>query len=175
MQIWKSAKIFVFIWKYYVEDVTLKLLLLFKICAREVCEKFCIVVPLRIVLFHRKVMYHSQDIQVFVFLNILWFTKSIMTSWWLLLVHKTVHFWVHILNCNSLSHQTWSINKWKYCKNFSGIFWTIWRTGAKLQVLFNLGICSNYSVTNYVKIPMCLFIYLFFWNWKKWTFKNCKW
>ena len=30
-------------------------------------------------LFHRKVMYHSQDIQVSAFLNILWFTKSIMT------------------------------------------------------------------------------------------------
>ena len=31
-------------------------------------------------LFHRKVMYHSKDIQVFVFLNIPWFTKSIMAS-----------------------------------------------------------------------------------------------
>ena len=39
-------------------------------------------------------------------------------------------------------------------KNFSGIFGTIWRTGAKFQVLFNLLICSNYSVTNYVKIPV---------------------
>ena len=40
MQIWKSAKIFVFIWKWYVEDFTLKHLLLFEICAREICEKF---------------------------------------------------------------------------------------------------------------------------------------
>ena len=39
MQIWKSANIFAFIWKYYVKDFTLKQLLLFAICAREVCEK----------------------------------------------------------------------------------------------------------------------------------------
>ena len=38
-QIWKSANIFVFIWKY-VEDFTLKHFLLFEICAREICEKF---------------------------------------------------------------------------------------------------------------------------------------
>ena len=40
MQIWKSANIFIFIWKYYVKDFTLKQLLLFEICTREVCEKF---------------------------------------------------------------------------------------------------------------------------------------
>ena len=40
MQIWKSANIFVFKWKWYVEDFTLKHLLLFEICAREICEKF---------------------------------------------------------------------------------------------------------------------------------------
>ena len=39
MQIWKSANIFVFIWKY-VEDLKLKHLLLFEICVREICEKF---------------------------------------------------------------------------------------------------------------------------------------
>ena len=39
MQIWNSANIFVFLWKY-VEDFTLKHLLLFKIWARETCEKF---------------------------------------------------------------------------------------------------------------------------------------
>ena len=32
IQIWKSANIFVFIWKYHVEDFTLKLILLFEIC-----------------------------------------------------------------------------------------------------------------------------------------------
>ena len=30
----------------------------------------------------------------------------------------------------------------------------IWRTGAKFQALFNLATCSNYSITNYVKIPV---------------------
>ena len=40
MLIWKSANIFVFIWKYYVEDFILKFLLLFKKYVREICEKF---------------------------------------------------------------------------------------------------------------------------------------
>ena len=35
MQIWKSAIIFVFIWKYYVEDFTLKPLLLFDTRTRD--------------------------------------------------------------------------------------------------------------------------------------------
>ena len=34
MQIEKSANIFAFIWKKYVEDF-----LIFEICAREICEK----------------------------------------------------------------------------------------------------------------------------------------
>ena len=29
----------------------------------------------------------------------------------------------------------------------------MWRSGAKFQVLFNLATGSNYSVTDYVKIP----------------------
>ena len=40
MQIWKSANMFVFIWKQYVEHFTLINLLIFQICTREVCEKF---------------------------------------------------------------------------------------------------------------------------------------
>ena len=39
MKIWKSANIFVFIWKWYVKDFTLKPFLRFEICAREICEK----------------------------------------------------------------------------------------------------------------------------------------
>ena len=42
---------------------------------------------LRIFLFRRKVMFHSQDIQVFVLLTIPWFTKSVAS--WGVLVHKT--------------------------------------------------------------------------------------
>ena len=40
MQIWKYANIFAFIWKQIVEDFTLKQLLLFEMCAHEMCEKF---------------------------------------------------------------------------------------------------------------------------------------
>ena len=40
MQIWKSANIFVFMWKQYNEDFTLKHLLLFEICTCAICEKF---------------------------------------------------------------------------------------------------------------------------------------
>ena len=40
MQIWKSANIFIFTWKEYVEDIRLKHLLRPEICAREICEKF---------------------------------------------------------------------------------------------------------------------------------------
>ena len=50
---------------------------------------------LRIFLFHRKVMFRSQDIQVFVFLLIPRFTKS-LTSWW--------SFFKYLLKHNSLSH-----------------------------------------------------------------------
>ena len=39
VQIWKSANIFAFMWKY-VEDFTLKDLLLFEIRAREIYENF---------------------------------------------------------------------------------------------------------------------------------------
>ena len=40
MQIWKSANFFVFTWNKYVEDFTFKQLLLFKISAHDICEKF---------------------------------------------------------------------------------------------------------------------------------------
>ena len=41
---------------------------------------------LRIFLFHRKIMFPSQDIQVFVILTIPGFTKSVMSRW--VLVHE---------------------------------------------------------------------------------------
>ena len=40
MQIGQSANIFVFVYKQYVEDFTLKHLLLFEKYASEICEKF---------------------------------------------------------------------------------------------------------------------------------------
>ena len=39
LQIWKSAYMFVFIWKYYVEDFTLKRFTHWDMC-HEICEKF---------------------------------------------------------------------------------------------------------------------------------------
>ena len=79
-----------------------------------------------------------------------------------------VLFWIYLLNNNSLSHQTWPIDRSKQGQLFSGIFWTVWRTGAKFQVLFNLVTCSNYSTTNYVKIP----VFHCFWKDELGTFKN---
>ena len=45
-------------------------------------------------LFCRKVMFRSQDIQVFVFLTIPWFTWSVMTSWW---VQETGYIFEYII------------------------------------------------------------------------------
>ena len=112
-------------------------------------------------------MFRSRDIQVFVFLTIPWFTKSV-TSWWVL-VHETVHFWIYILNHNSLTHQTWSIDRCKQGQYFSKIFWATQRTGAKFQALFNLATCSNYSRTNYVKFSVLHFLKGWIMeNWKRW-------
>ena len=43
---------------------------------------------------------------------------------------------------------------------FSNLF-TIWKNGVKFQFFFNLVICSNYSVTNYFKIPVFHFLFCF--------------
>ena len=57
-------------------------------CKTITCDKMChLKHRLRIFLFHRKIMFHSQDIQVFVFLTIPWFTKSVTSQW--VLVHET--------------------------------------------------------------------------------------
>ena len=108
---------------------------------------------LRIFLFCRKVMLRSQDIQVFVFLNILWFFKSVM-SWWVLVHETRCIFLIYLLNHNSLTYQTWSFDRYKQGQYFSKIVWKISRTGAKFQALFNLATCSNYSITNYVKFAV---------------------
>ena len=48
------------------------------------------------------------------------------------------HFWKYILSHDSLTHQTWSIDRYKQEKYFCEFFWTIWRTKAKFQTLSNL-------------------------------------
>ena len=64
-----------------------------------------------------------------------------------------VRFWLYLLNHNSLSNQTWSIDIY-ICKgnNFQKSFQQFGGLGLGFQVLFHLATCSNYSVTNYVKI-----------------------
>ena len=78
-----------------------------------------------------------------------------------------MHFWLYLFNHSSLSHRIWSIHRYKQGKQFSGIFWTTWRTGTRFQVLFNLATCSNYSITNYVKIS----VFHFFENVNNWQLK----
>ena len=75
-------------------------------------------------LFHRKIMFRSQDIQVFRFL-----TDLVIKLGQMLDVNKDNNFQ------ESLEHFGW-------------------RTGAKFLALFNLATCCNYSITNYIKIPV---------------------
>ena len=107
---------------------------------------------LRIFLFRRKIMFCSQGIQVFVFLAIPWVSNELVMmsiSTW-----GRVYFWINHLNHNLWTHQTWSIDRCKQGQYFPEIFWMTWRTGTKFQALFNLATCSNYLITNYVKIPV---------------------
>ena len=101
-------------------------------------------------LFHSKFMFCSQDIQVFLFYNytMIYQIFDVMIS---ISIWGRLHFWVYCLNYNSLTLQTWSIDRYKQGEYFSKILWTIWRTGANFQAFFNLATCSNYSVTSYVK------------------------
>ena len=48
-------------------------------------------------------MFRSQDIPVFVFLTIPWFTKSVMMN---IGTGDRIHFWIYCLNHSSLSNQT---------------------------------------------------------------------
>ena len=72
---------------------------------------------LRFFLFRRKIMFCSQDIQVFVFLTIPWFTKSVTSRW--VLVHEKVHFLICLLNHKSWRHQTWPVDSWTVISTFS--------------------------------------------------------
>ena len=65
-----------------------------------------------------------------------------------------VHFWIYLLSLKSWNHQTWPVDRYKQGQKFSVIFGTIWETGTRFQVLFNLATCPNYSITKYAKIPV---------------------
>ena len=63
---------------------------------------------LRTFLLWRKLMFPSQDIHVLAFLSIPLFTKSVSINIW-----DRVHFLIYLWNHNSLSHQTWPIDRYK--------------------------------------------------------------
>ena len=82
-----------------------------------------------------------------------------------IIIVDRVHFWIYLLNHNSLTHQAWSIDRYKHRQYF------VWKTGAKFQVLFSFVTCSNYSITNYLKFPVFQFFELlnsFFSTTKHW-------
>ena len=107
---------------------------------------------LRIFLFHRKVIpflrYSSSCIINHPMISQICDVMMSISTW------DRVHFLIYLLNYDSVTCQTWSVDSYKQLQYFSETFWTIWRTGAKFQALFNLATCSNYSITNYVKIPV---------------------
>ena len=72
-----------------------------------------------------------------------------------------VHFWMYLLNDNSLTHEIWSVDRCQQGQYFSEIFSVIWGTGTKLQTLFNFATCSNYLITNYVKFPVSFQVSLY--------------
>ena len=81
------------------------------------------------------------------------------------------------LNHNSSSQLTWPINRYKQGQLFSRIFLIIWMAATKLQILFNLATCSNYSITSYHKIPAFRFLKRwtrYIWKWQMVTIKNGK-
>ena len=106
---------------------------------------------LRIFLFHRKIMCRRYS-SFCIFNHPMIYQLSDVTmsiSAW-----DKVHFWIYLLNHKSWSHQSCPVDRYKQVQQFSVIFWTIWKTGARFQVLFNLATCPNYSITKYAKIPV---------------------
>ena len=62
-----------------------------------------------------------------------------------------IYLYIH----SPLTHQSWSIDRYKQGQYFSEIFWTIWRTGAKFQAFFSLATCS---INNYGKFLVFHFL-----------------
>ena len=54
-------------------------------------------------------MFRSKDIQVFVVLTIYQICDVMMS----ISTRDRVHFWIYILNQNSLSHQAWPNDRYK--------------------------------------------------------------
>ena len=115
---------------------------------------------LKFFLFHRKVIFCSQDIQALYFNHSMIYqicdVMMIISTW------DRVHFEIYLLNHKSLTLHAWSIDGYNQGQYFCDIFWTNWMTGAKFQALFNLATSSNYSITNYVKFSVFHFFFFFF-------------
>ena len=108
---------------------------------------------LRIFWFRWKIMFRSQGIQVFLFLTIPWFTKSVTSRW--VLVHETrcifeYIFWTKNDEATKLD-QLIDISK---DNNFQWSLERFGRLGARFQVLFNLATSPNYSITKHANIPV---------------------
>ena len=106
---------------------------------------------LRICLFRRKVIFHSQDIQVLVFLTIPWFTKFVM-SWWVF-IHETGCIFEYLFwTTTHLSHQTWPIDRSVFAWKKQCVF-------CSSYVLQNLCMrCLNFEFDTYV--IKCIFIFV---------------
>ena len=74
-----------------------------------------------------------------------------------------VNFWIFFLNHNSLSHQLGQLIDISKCNNFHKSFEQF--GGLGLSSTF-FSTCSNYSISNYVKVPVFL---------KRWLKDNKKW
>ena len=64
------------------------------------------------------------------------------------------HFWIYLLNHNSFTYQTWSIDRYKQGQYSSEIIWIVSMTRSKFQAPFGLATCSNYLLTNHIKFPV---------------------
>ena len=86
----------------------------------------------------------------------LWREKTMETvnAYLCLYIYIYIYIYTYIHITDILTY----IHTYKQGQYFLGIFWTIWRTGDKFQVLFNLATCYNYSITNYIKIPIFYFL-----------------
>ena len=85
-------------------------------------------------LFRRKIMFCSEDIQVFVFLTIPWFTESVTSRW--VLVHETRYIFEYIFW--TITHEVTKLGQLIGIRkgaiifsNLLNIFWIIWRNGAR--------------------------------------------
>ena len=107
---------------------------------------------LRIFLFRTKIMFRSQDIQVFVYLTIPSFIESVTSRW--VLVHGARYIFKYIFW--GTTHEVTKLGQWiDISKGIN--FLESFEQCARFQGLFHLGTCPNYPLTNYVKIPLLHF------------------